>query len=169
MVTRRRLLAFCGTATATGVAGCSRSGSNDEGDGDRACADGTGCDAETAARVMKERVESETPLRIEVAVDENLLSVDDLGTSHTTTAESLREDPGGGEVMEDVVDVAWWYASIVNDGFEVGDLSAEVIDSFEAPDQLATYRVEHDWAEAFVTDEWTEAEYETAVLETFDP
>jgi hypothetical protein len=168
MITRRRLLALCGTAASTGVAGCSGTDPNG-GDEDRACTDGPGCDAGTAARVMKERVELETPLEIEVAVDENLLSVDDLGTSHTTTAESLHEDPGGGEVMGNVVEVARWYASTVDDGFEIGDLSAEVIDSFESPDQLATYRVEHDWAEAVVTDEWTEAQYETAVLETFDP
>lgn len=167
MITRRRLLALCGTAATAGVAGCSGTDPNG-GDEDRTCAD-RGCDAETAARTMKERIERETPLDVEVAVDENLLSVDDLGATHTTTVESFRDDPGGGGVMEDVLDVAWGYASVVSEGFEIGDLSAEVIDSFDGPDRFGTYRVEHGWAESVTTDEWTEAQYETAVLETFDP
>lgn len=57
----------------------------------------------------------------------------------------------------------------MGDGFGIGELSAEVVDSFETPDRLTTYRVERDWAEAVAAGERTEEEYETAVLETFDP
>ncbi|MFC6906544.1 hypothetical protein [Halalkalicoccus tibetensis] len=162
---RRRLLALSSVALA-GVAGCTDDGGAED---DRACAtDGRGCDAETAAATLDALVEDGTDLRIEVAVDGTLLTADELGATHTTTAPNVREDPGGGEIMEELLEVADRYRRVVDEGFEVGDLSAQVIDSFSSPEEFASYRVEHEWAERRAEGEWDDQEFDTAVLETVD-
>lgn len=164
---RRRLLALSGAALA-GIAGCT-DGTGGGSEDDRACvSDGQGCDAEAAASTLDALVEDDTDLRIEVAVDETLLAADELGATHTTTAPNVQEDPGGGEIMEDGLAVAERYSRVVGEGFEVGDLSGQIIGSFASPEEFATYNVEHDWAERRVEGEWDEQEFATAVLETVE-
>lgn len=167
-LSRRRLLALSGAGVLAWTAGCTDT-TDDGAEDDRACAsDGRGCDAEAAAATLDALVEDGTDLRIEVTVDGTLLTADELGATHTTTVPNVREDPGGGEIMEELLEVADRYRRVVDEGFEVGDLSAQVIGSFASPEEFATYRVEHEWAERRAEGAWDDREFDTAVLETVE-
>lgn len=153
-------------STITILAGCT----GGDGDDDRPCADvDGGCGPESAAQLMEHHIHENNEFDIEVEVDGNFLSRDDLSATHTTTGGSITGDSStSGEILNDISTVAWWYAAAVNDEFEVADLSAEIIYSFNSPDPLGTYMIQRDWAEQFVTDEWSENEYYTTVYETLD-
>lgn len=173
MKSRREILTSV-AGSVTILTGCTDSSGGSGGDdtdnnGDRPCEDAEGgCGSESAARLLEQYIQDNGGFDAEVEVDENFLSTDDLSVTHTTTGGSITGNSDSSEVLENISVIAYWFSAAVNDGFEVGNLSAEIIYSFSSPDPLGTYSIERDWAEQFLSGELTEDEYYTTVYENLE-